>query len=283
MSTSTTAPPPETGIVGLPMGRIREVSEYTPEQQEKLLSLAASAAEFLLADDPASLREWTLWHATHARYLRARSWDLAKATQMLKATVEWRREYLHPVLHTKEGLEEVMEQAQKGKLIRRGVDRDGHPVLIMRPRLEHSKDKDKRLRHFAFHMEDAVEAAKERNLEKMVWIIDQRDAPGGISDAGLGKATLDILQNHFPERLRVALIIEPSWAFWAFFKIISPFIDPVTKAKIVFVSGKDEQRREILTKYIEPELLLKEFHGEDPYEFNHQEYFARFVEKQAKE
>eukprot|EP01037_Dinobryon_pediforme_P034068 gene34068-39820_t len=52
------------------------------------------------------------------------------------------------------------------------------------------------------------------------------------------KATLSILQDHYPERLFRAYVIRPLTLFYGFYKLISPFIDPVTKAKIVMLTNK---------------------------------------------
>ena len=55
------------------------------------------------------------------------------------------------------------------------------------------------------------------------------------------KETLSILQDHFPERLAVAVCYNPPWIFAVFWKAISPFIDPVTYRKIRFVNPKREK------------------------------------------
>lgn len=49
--------------------------------------------------------------------------------------------------------------------------------------------------------------------------------------------TLSIFQNHYPERLHHAYLLFPPWLFSGFWRVISPFIDSVTKAKVSFHSG----------------------------------------------
>jgi hypothetical protein len=45
---------------------------------------------------------------------------------------------------------------------------------------------------------------------------------------------LNILQNHYPERLAASLILNVPLVIQVFFKMISPFIDPVTRDKMKF-------------------------------------------------
>lgn len=45
---------------------------------------------------------------------------------------------------------------------------------------------------------------------------------------------LNIIQSHYPERLGLALILNVPWLLNAFYKLITPFIDPVTRTKMRF-------------------------------------------------
>lgn len=48
------------------------------------------------------------------------------------------------------------------------------------------------------------------------------------------KYTLEILQKHYPERMQHAYLLNPPFVFRAFWALIKAFVDPITKAKIVF-------------------------------------------------
>ena len=50
---------------------------------------------------------------------------------------------------------------------------------------------------------------------------------------------LDIFTRMYPERLHRAIIVDAPGAFQVVWKLISPFIDPVTAAKITFMNGRD--------------------------------------------
>ena len=57
-------------------------------------------------------------------------------------------------------------------------------------------------------------------------------------DAAVLRAIFDLLQSHYPERLGKLWMFEAPGTFYALWKVVSPFVDSVTKAKVEFVSGQ---------------------------------------------
>lgn len=55
------------------------------------------------------------------------------------------------------------------------------------------------------------------------------------------------------------------WLFWGFFKLVSPFIDPLTREKIEF----DQDLR----LFVPPEQLLKPYGGDVQFEYDHAVYW----------
>lgn len=53
-------------------------------------------------------------------------------------------------------------------------------------------------------------------------------------------ATLKILQHHYPERLHLCICWHPPSVFNAFWKLLSPFIDPVTAKKVSLLPRGDK-------------------------------------------
>ena len=90
------------------------------------------------------------------RYLRARAWDVAKATKLLHGSLQWRASVAIDALCFKD----VAPEAVTGKMFRLpGLDKKGRPVLLMSPGRENTRDAAGQLRFLQWTMEDMVRAA----------------------------------------------------------------------------------------------------------------------------
>jgi hypothetical protein len=63
-------------------------------------------------------------------------------------------------------------------------------------------------------------------------------------------------------------MVNPPWVFSAFWKIVSPFLDPVTSNKIVFVKNKTKDAALILEQ-VESDQLEKDFGGSNEFKFDY--------------
>ena len=63
--------------------------------------------------------------------------------------------------------------------------------------------------------------------------------------------------------------------FWIFWNSIRPFIDPVTREKIVFVRGTPEQQRAMLDEWFDLAQLEEALGGSAPFSWDPDAYFAR--------
>ena len=57
------------------------------------------------------------------------------------------------------------------------------------------------------------------------------------------------MQNHYPERLGLLVVMDTPWIFSSFYSLISPLLSKQTASKIVFASGK--QKIDVLLNHIE--------------------------------
>lgn len=213
------------------------------------------------------------------RYLRARDFDVDRASAMLRATLAWRAENRVGEISTDpEMMASVRSQNATGKTYARGFDSRGRACLYMKPRLENAAgDHDGQILHLTYNMERAVAMLRERGhgVEKLCMLIDFKgysvlNAP----PMKTSMATLNILQNHYPERLGAAYLLNPPWIFSSFFRMISPFIDPVTRDKICFVTGKEAQRRALLLRNFDEEELEVDAGGRNAVPFRSDAYLS---------
>ena len=83
---------------------------------------------------------------------------------------------------------------------------------------------------------------------------------------------LHIIQAHYPERLGLALIINVPYIVNAFFKLIMPFVDPVTREKVKFNPHIYEdgifERDQVMEKW---------WGGECEFEYEHERYWPVLV------
>ncbi|EXJ55929.1 hypothetical protein A1O7_08860 [Cladophialophora yegresii CBS 114405] len=195
------------------------------------------------------------------RYLRATKWNAAQAETRLRDTLVWRREY-GLEKHTKDYIS--VENAT-GKQLILGWDNEGRPCQYMRPSKQNTERSDRQIQHLVFMLERSIDMMPpgQETLALLINFAETKSGQGAT--VSQGKQTLNILQNHYPERLGRALVTNVPWYIWAFFKLINPFIDPLTREKIKF--------NEDSGIHVPREQLLKESGGLVQFEYDHEIYW----------
>ena len=185
--------------------------------------------------------------STYIRYLRARNWNTEKALKMLNATIAWRHDFGLQYLHT-DWKKTIEYENATGKLYCRGFDRKGHAILYLKPAYENSKNHEGNLKHLVYNLERAIAIMEATTGQtKVVLLIDYDGfAMTKSPPISTSKAVLHILQDHYPERLHRAFVVRPLYLFYGLFQVLSPFMDAVTRSKIVMLtnaqlSAKDNQ------------------------------------------
>ncbi len=200
------------------------------------------------------------------RYLRATSWNAVQSETRLKNTLVWRREY-GLEKHTKDYIS--IENAT-GKQLILGWDIEGRPCQYMRPSKQNTERSDKQIQHLVFMLERSIDMmpAGQETLALLINFAETKSGQGATLSQG--KQTLNILQNHYPERLGRALVTNVPFYIWGFFKLITPFIDPLTREKIKF--------NEDSGIHVPREQLLKESGGLVQFEYDHEIYWPALNE-----
>lgn len=139
----------------------------------------------------------------------------------------------------------------------------GRPIMYIKP-VYNDNPIDYRIRSSIYSMEESIESMDESSgIEKMCLIADfdresQKKSPDGASFA---RKFLSIFQNNYPERLGIFFALNPPWFMRLMYSIISPFIDPVTKKKIHFLTGNKDYIKNELLKYIDEDQLETKYGG----------------------
>jgi len=197
------------------------------------------------------------------KYLRAREFNEAKSHKLLEELLVWRRDFQGiGVDNIKE--ESFEEEIKTGKFFLHGFCREGRPMMWVKTRL-HSKSKSDPLA-----MERAVIKASEDialllkpPIETTTLLMDFKGFKLDCMDYKLAKFLTEIFANKYPECLGLCLMIDAPKIFWACWKIISPWVDPVTAKKIRFIKLKE------LTQYVDENSILAEYGGKDTWRFKY--------------
>ncbi|KAI9487364.1 MAG: CRAL-TRIO domain-containing protein [Benjaminiella poitrasii] len=224
-----------------------------------------------------------LTEGTIHRYMRARKWNYEAAKTMLENTIKWRREYKPDEVDA----DAVRVEAETGKMYYSGFDRMGRPLWIMKPRYENSKDSDRQVKHIVFCLERGIRLMPPQ-VEKISIVVDFKDSTASNNaSVGTCKKFLDILGNHYPERLGIAFLVNAPWFFFTTFKLIAPFMDPVTRNKIKFINPDDTKQNtntdQINMKdYIPLEQMEVSLGGHYNFEFDIDTYWNDLLDKTGK-
>lgn len=199
------------------------------------------------------------------RYLRAVKWNSVEAPRRLLATLTWRKEY---------GLEDrsadyVSVENETGKQVILGYDNYARPCIYLRPSMQNTQRSERQLQHLFFMLERVTDVMMP-GQDAMAILIDFKNSNNTSNPSvAQGRQTLAVLQGHYPERLGRALITNVPWPVWGFFKLISPFIDPLTREKMKF--------NEDLRLYVPPSQLWSAMGGDVDFQYEHSIYWPALI------
>lgn len=209
------------------------------------------------------------------RFLRAVKWDLPAAFSRTEETVVWRREF--EVEKINENPDMIEEEGRTGKEVIMGWDLQRRPCLYMFPYRQNTNTLDRQIQFVVWCLERTVDMMGPE-VENLCLLIDfgTGEKGGGGQPTSLGQArkVLSILQTYYCERLGRALCIRIPSIFYGFYRLVSPFVDPVTKDKIRFNPD--------CRTLVPPSQLDKlAFGGDFHFEYKHDQYFP-FMHEVAK-
>lgn len=249
-------------------------AELTGEQQKKYDAVLAHCerltevrvARHSTVTKPIEARE-RMWMTRECilRYLRATKWHVANAQSRIESTLTWRREFGTWDL----AQEDIAVENETGKQIQLGFDRFARPCLYLLPSRQNTSPSRRQIQNLVFFLEVCV-AVMPPGVEMLALLVDFKSSTSSKNPSvGQAREVLHILQNHYCERLGRACVINVPFFVWTFFKLIQPFIDPVTREKLKF--------NEFMPNHVPPEQLVTEFGGECRFEYDYDRMFPATV------
>jgi len=185
------------------------------------------------------------------RFLVARNFELSKAVPFLQADVDWRESYA-PSEVTQARVPRVLPSGFWRSL--GTMQSDGASVAVVWVQLSlfwpDQYDVPEFLALLVYFLERLGQVA-----EQFVFLYDMQGWRLSHS-LHLRKvhAHISTLQEHYPERLRAALLVGAPGIFFASWKLIRPWLDPVTASKVHFLRGGDAQAAALL-EHIDKAML----------------------------
>ncbi|KAA8493625.1 Random slug protein 5 [Porphyridium purpureum] len=190
-----------------------------------------------------------LCEATMIRYLRARGHQLDAAEAMLRESLVWR---------AKEQPERVVCQAciknRRSHTMRLvGHDKKQRPVFYSHFTAVENRDPTDNVQHLIWLLERSFESSDVSQPQQYVWLLDFVGFSMGDMNPSIGRKSLSLFSDQYPERLGKAVIMDSPMLFSGLWKVLSPFIDAKTHEKIEFVAYK--ARRPMMERLFDSELV----------------------------
>ncbi|KAN0065460.1 hypothetical protein ACQY0O_001296 [Thecaphora frezii] len=246
--------------------------ELDEQQQAKLVQLREFLHAHVASYPPAAdyepwERKWIAEDSLYRRYLRAAKGDLDNAKKRIQGTLEWRREFRPEIIAPSD----VAAEAETGKHVISGFDKEGRPILYLRPGRENTSPSPRQIRYLVWSLERAIDMMPP-NVDNIAIVVDYQGATTQSNPSlSTARQVANILQNHYVERMGRAFVCNVPWVLNAFFTAISPFLDPITKDKIRFNAD--------LKEFVPVEQLDVEFlGGRYNYEFDFDTYWKTIID-----
>lgn len=192
-----------------------------------------------------------------------------------RALFGWRNEFgIDPESNLSANV--VSVENESGKQVILGFDIDSRPCLYLKTGRQNTKPSHTQVQHLVYMLERSIDLMPS-GQDQLALLIDFKASKAGtvnkLPTLSMGREVLHILQTHYPERLGRALLTNIPWLAAAFLKLIHPFIDPLTREKLVF--------SEPFPNYVPPNQLDKEVGGNVDFEYSHQRYWPSLTKLAA--
>jgi len=222
------------------------------------------------------------------RHYRADKGDVAKAIKRLKYAIQWRidskvDDMINAVHFTTEDCSEEQKklretlttEGETGKVFARGYNKEGRALLYFYPIRENTYNGQDNIKHLIYEIERGIACSEKNGYEKLMIVMDFKDwTMKKAANMAVTKETIHILQDCYVERMKRVFMTNTPLIFRTFWAMVKPWLDPVTRNKIVFC-GSGKKSRDIMEKEFDLKVLEKCACGtEDLKDFDPEEYFS---------
>ncbi|KAJ2006074.1 phosphatidylinositol transfer protein csr1 [Coemansia thaxteri] len=199
------------------------------------------------------------------RFLRARKWDVDQALDMIKKTLVWR---------AGQAIDEIAYYGESklhyhtmdtGLAYACTMDRLGCPVFVVRVRANIARNRNiVAIKRFLCWQLETSQLLAADSDGRVTILFDMTGFTRENIDLDLVRTLISLLSSYFPETLGIMILHVNSWVFTGLWAIISPFIDPVVKSKIVMVRSAQE-----IAPFIDPDQLVSELGGKKQFNYTY--------------
>ncbi|KAG0377518.1 hypothetical protein BGX24_005961 [Mortierella sp. AD032] len=249
----------------------RSAAKLKPWLPTKKFTFKYSPAEYQTAF-------WSFVQAEHPdttvlRFLRARKWNVEKAMEMLILALEWRISMdVEEVVQEGEVALEAkypgfLDQLKSGKVVFRGHDRQGRPLCLLDPSQHNpNAQSHQAVQKLSIYVIETARMMLRPPTETISVLFDMSNFSLSNMDWPTVKFFIHAAEACYPELLGVCVVHKAPWLFGAIWKMISPMLDPVIRAKIQFTNHRKD-----LEEFVAPDQLMKNkaYEGldETPYQY----------------
>jgi len=183
--------------------------------------------------------------------------DLIRSCFMEEGTVEYDNDDELLLAHKYRYL--INNDLSKQSAYVRGRDKDGRALLIVHPRTQTGTDDDEFVLSQLYLMERAIAVTEYESvgrIEKITAVFDFNNFQSSLApNFEAVKSVSGILQNRYSERLQKLVITDPPFWMRAAYGVLKPFLDPVTSAKFIMVSGS-KRKQQVIADLIDEDQAM---------------------------
>lgn len=186
------------------------------------------------------------------RFTRARDASHEKSATMLRNAIEWRKEY-KPYAIKREDICEVMNERT---ISCGGRCKAGRPIILMTTSVPNKCNAATRIKQLVY----ILEQTSVKGYEKITWILDFGEMgkhPADSESKETRKSAMQILQDYYPERLGLMLLVRTPWYIRWLISFVKPFLEQSTREKMIKVDEKLSK----LVQYIDADELPEHLGG----------------------